>query len=519
MESLAGVGQGLVAQVLEQPLAALAVTLVVICITTRLVTGGNNSSQTDPTIQGAMIPPAVPYWIPYLGHIPQMAFNADAFFARLKPLYPHGAFSLNFLGGTHSIIFKPGLINSLFAQPKHAVDGDVASKHLVQAVFGYPRSRADSELYDRFLDDMRQQYDHLNTEKSLGQMVRRTADRLRHNVADFVSFNGGEIDQVPWERLAGAALVEEPGGEAVVEADMFELVRNFVAFTAAPAIMGSDFVDNFPQFWQALWRFDKGFMALAMDLPAVLPINKAIGARRARGFLLSWLDEFENAMETTRQGGNPGPKWADLDNVSPLVQHRVDIYRKYNLNVKQRSALDLALIWALSANSNPIIFWVLWRVYSHPDLLARIRDEIADYVVLEKPAVGFGAAFNSATRIESIDPAALLNKCPLLKASYIETLRLDFDGWSFKAVHEDTVVSDKQGNKFFLRAGTYAHAASQLWHMDPAAYEDPEVWRAERHIRWRATDSKGGKEAVAEMGDLKPYGKWRSGLGLAHNIS
>ncbi|KAF3769506.1 cytochrome P450 [Cryphonectria parasitica EP155] len=495
-------------QVQDQPVTALVITFIVICITTRLVTSRSDNSQAKSYIHDAQIPPAVPYWIPYLGHIPQMAFGFNSFLAGLRKLYPGGAFALNFFGGTHNVPYKPSLYKKLFSRPEHVVDGGRASKHLMQSVFGYPRSKADLALYDKILKDLEQQYTHLLSGQSLKQMVKTMTDRLRHNVAEFVTFNMSEIDQVHWERVADAGLVEDATGKEVVEADLFELVRNFVAFTANPCLVGTDFVENFPEFWLALWRLDKGFLSLALDFPAVLPLNKAIGARRARGFLLRSLDEFQASMDTVRNGEIPAPQWADLGNVSPLMQHRVDdVFRKYNLSTKQRSALDLALIWAINANANPVVFWVLWRVYSQPDgLLARIRKEIAPFVVLEKPAIGFGAAFESATRIESIDIEGILNKCPLLKASYIETLRLDFDGWNFKYIREDTVVGDKEGEKFFLRAGTYAHLATQLWNTDPSVYDDPEVWRAERHIRPNATGGTAGQESVIDIGDLRPYG-------------
>ncbi|PSR82994.1 cytochrome P450 [Coniella lustricola] len=511
MHDLSSLAHGFVAQVQQQPIAALIATLLVVCLTTRFVTGRPDQPQTSAYILDARTAPSVPYWIPYLGHLPRLALDPDGLLAKLKKLYPAGAFSLDLLGSTHTVVFTPSLTASLLDQPDNVVDVSHATSHLLQTVFGFSRSIADLALYDTLLKDLREQYNLFSSKQPLSEMVNSMTDRLRHNVAEFVTFNGSEIDQAHWERLASATLVEDPKtGEAVVEADMFELVRNFVALTANAALLGTDFVENYAEFWQALWRLDKGVASLAMDLPALLPINRAIGARRARGFLLRYLDEFETAMETARNGENPGPQWADVKNVSPLVQRRVDqVYRKHNVSIKQRSALDLALVWGLNANTNPLIFWLLWRLYSQStDLLARVRTEIAPFVVLEKPAVGFGAAFGTATRIEKIDSEGLLNNCPLLKASYLETLRLDQDAWSFHSVREDTVVGDREGNKVFLRAGTFAHAAPHLWHRDAQAYDEPDVWRPERHLKPKATNEKQEHEQVANLdNNLKPYGR------------
>lgn len=510
MDDILSLAHGFVAQVQQQPLAALIVTVVVVCLSTRLITGRPDQPQTNSYILDARTPPVVPYWIPYLGHLPQLALNPDGFLAKLKKLYPAGAFSLDILGATHTVVYKPSLTGSLLDQPAHVADTTNITKRLLQTIFGFSGSKTELALYDKLSKDLREQYNLFSAKSSLSQMVTSMTDRLRHNVAEFVTFNEGEIDQAHWERVASATLVEDPKtGEAVVEADMFELVRNFAAFTANASLLGTDFVENYAEFWQALWRFEKGVTSLAMDLPAFLPINRAIGARRARGFLLRFMDEFETALETARNGENPGPQWADVNNVSPLLQHRVDdIFRKHNLPIKQRSALDLALVWAMNVHVNPLIFWLLWRIYSQPsDLLARIRSEIAPFIVLEKPAIGFGAAFGTATRIEKIDPEGLLDNCPHLKAAYLETLRLDQDAWSFHSVREDTVIGDKEGSKVFLRAGTFAHAAPHLWHTDPQAYEEPDVWRPERHLKPKATNGKEEKVQVVDVDDnLRPYG-------------
>lgn len=514
MAGIASLVQVLVARVQEQPYVATIITLIVVCLTTRLMSSQDGGAQSGSQLLDAKTPPAVPYWIPYLGHLPQFALNSDRLMVSLRKLYPKGAFSLTFLGASHTIVYRPGLTAALVNQPAHLIDHGPVAKHLMKTTFGYPRSKASLALYDKAFNDLKAQYAHLLSEQSLGLMVDRTIDRLRHNIADFVTFNSGDIDQTHWERLAEAGLVEEAGdADPVVEADLFELVRNFVAFTTNTSLFGTDFVENYPEFWQALWRFDNGFMSLAADLPFFVPINSAIGARRARGVLFRCLDEFEKALDTHLNGENPGPQWADLDNVSPVVQARVDVYRKYGFTTAQRSPFELSLVWATNANANPFIFWMLLRICSDASLLAQVRDEIAPFVVLEEPAVGFGGAVGIATpsRIQSVDLDGLLNKCPRLKACYIESLRLDFSAWSFKSIREDTVLADRDGTpdaqKVLMRAGTYAHGAFELHHTDPLVWEDPLTWRHERHLKW-TTNEKGEKQATADLGNIRPYGEF-----------
>ncbi|KUI64608.1 25-hydroxycholesterol 7-alpha-hydroxylase [Cytospora mali] len=509
MSSLWATGQNLLSRIPPQSLPILLVTFIIICITTRFLSRDNVDPGEHTSTKGAKSAPTVPYWIPYLGHIPQMVINADAFLSGLRKLFPRGAFSLNFLGGTHTVIFKPGLVSPLINLPAHIADGHESSKHLMKSNFGYPRSKADMETYDKMQEDLLLQYRKLTSEPSLSQMVDRTVQRLRHNIAEFVTFNDSQVDQTVWERTADAVTTENAKGEVVVAADLYDLVRNFIGLTANVSLFGTDFVENFPDFWENLWMFDEGFVVLAMDLPALLPIGKAIRARRARYEAMRCLREFEIALDKVRDGEDPGPEWSDLDNVSPLIQGRVDeVYRKHNMTIKQRSACEFGLAWAMNANSNPFVFWLLWRIYSDAVLLSRIREEIEPYIVLEKPALGFGAAFNCALRIDTIDTDGLLNKCPLLKAAYIETLRVDVGSWSLKAIREDIIISDKENSaeKLLLRGGTYAHGAHELHHMNPDAFEDPTDWRIDRHIKWTAANEKGEKEPVVDMGSIRPYG-------------
>ncbi|CAN8097116.1 unnamed protein product [Discula destructiva] len=508
MAGLVASSHNLGAWIQDQPLAALIVTLLVVCLTTRLVTSTGTGAKRPLQTSNAKVASAVPYWFPYIGHLPQLFMGKGVFLTSLRDHYPGGAFSLNILGRTCTVLFNPGLIKSLLTQSQDSVDDGPTSKRLLQTVFGYPRSQADLALYDEFRQDAEDQYKHLTLEGcSLSLLVERTATRLRHNIADFITFNSGEIDQAPWERMAEADLVQNADQKDVVEADLFELVRNFVAMTANAALLGSDFVEYFPDFWQALWRLDKGFLSLAVETPMLLPVNSAIGARRARGFLLAWMDEYEKALDAHQKGGNPGPQWSDLENISPLIQGRLEnVWLKHDVGIKQRSAMDLSMIWAMNATVNPLIFWVIFRIYSDPWLLIKVREEMEPYVVLEKPAVGFGGAFESATRIEKMDLEGLLDHCPYLKASYIESLRLDVEFWDLKAIKQDTVVTDKEsGSAFSLRTGSYALGASALNYTDSAVFEDPLFWKPERHITWTGTCEMEGKKAVVDTGKLDPY--------------
>jgi cytochrome P450 len=72
-------------------------------------------------------------------------------------------------------------------------------------------------------------------------------------------------------------------------------------------------------------------------------------------------------------------------------------------------------------------------------------------------------------------------------------------------MQEDLVLPasrDKDAEKFFLKRGTYAHIAHSIHHTDPAYFDDPHVWRADRHIKREQGDG----EVSVNMGTIRPYG-------------
>lgn len=207
-------------------------------------------------------------------------------------------------------------------------------------------------------------------------------------------------------------------------------------------------------------------------------------------------------MDKWAAGENPGPEWGDLDDVGPVVKGRIEIYRKYGFSMQARAALENALLWAANANSNPTVFWMLERIYPDKALLAMLREEIEPYVRAVQPKQEF--PIPDAPLLENLDVDGLCANCPLLKSCYIECLRLDAAPWSLKVAKQDFVLTprEKDAQGYMLRKGEYVHVAHDLHNTDPNAFENPDVFKADRHIKY---DENG--KGSADMGSMRPYGK------------
>ncbi|KAG9739159.1 cytochrome P450, partial [Aureobasidium melanogenum] len=334
-------------------------------------------------------------------------------------------------------------------------------------------------------------------------MIQNTIDVTKRNIANLVTFSESRVDQVGWERTSNAETITRPNGEQVVEASMMHLVRDFVAANANPSLIGSDFVDNNPEFFLDLWDMDKGFKWLATGLSAWLPIPQIWKAKIARSRSLNAVLAFEKAMEKAANEEDPGQEWQYLENVGPVLTERLKLYRHLGFTMHERAALDLCLLWAMNANANMLVFWMLNHIYADKKILSSLREEIAPFVHAVQPTQLFNVP--EPPRIDTFDHEALASKCPLLKSCYVESLRLDAATWSFRVMQEDLVLPasrDKDAEKFFLKRGTYAHIAHSIHHTDPAYFDDPHVWRADRHIKREQGDG----EVSVNMGTIRPYG-------------
>ncbi|KAJ3473038.1 hypothetical protein NLG97_g10554 [Lecanicillium saksenae] len=240
-------------------------------------------------------------------------------------------------------------------------------------------------------------------------------------------------------------------------------------------------------------------------LPSWLPVPSVARARAAGRKFRQCTYEYHEAMDKYLDGRDPGAKWQDMDSVSTMMKERAEIFRRLNLSIQGRAAADLGVAWAMNANANSLVPWMIWEISRDAVLLEQIQEEIAPYVRVAQPNNEFGSAVWLAPELEHIDVDGLLTKCPLLKGAYIETLRLYTGSWAMKQTVKDMVIGERgKEQSFFVKEGTYVHSPQDLHQMDPEYYPDPKEFLPQRHIR--ETEDKNGKLVrTAEMGTLKPY--------------
>ncbi|KAH7143674.1 cytochrome P450 [Dactylonectria macrodidyma] len=492
-----GLDEGLIGSLQQPTSLAIICTIFVVVLTTRFITGGSSTLKN-----GSKTPPLAPYWIPVLGHLPRLFFNPIYPLMRLRNRYPEGAFSIRVLSNIHTFVFRPALSDALLKQPSSIADDQHIVRRLMVSNFGL--STKDLHAYDKASKEVQENTKEFLANSHLSDITEEALRGLNEQAADLVSFNSFPIDQMEWERLSGAEKVDDANNEIIMEADYMELVKNFIARTSNASIFGTDFIENFPEVWHNLWAFDDWFITLARAIPIWVPWVGGQRARSPQRQLLAFMREYHEAWEKSLNGENPGPKWQDLHNASQLVKSRIEVFRKHELSLDIRAAYDVSLLWSVNASSAPLIAWSLLELNQDSVLLAQVREEISPYVNIVQPSHQFGTSVWVAPRIETIDLDALLTKCPLLKATYLETVRLYGGGWSSKWLKEDVVLEEDGKAACVLKKGSYAHVLHDLHHSDPKYFPNPLVWQARRHLQ-DSENADSSQPKIANSTTVRPY--------------
>ena len=161
-------------------------------------------------------------------------------------------------------------------------------------------------------------------------------------------------------------------------------------------------------------------------------------------------------------------------------------------------------------NANPVVFWLLWHVYSDPELLAEVRHEIDRHVKVISPKSELPIA--EPDRLD-INMEGLHRSCPLLKASYFETMRLDVQATTYRSVTADFTITESpedaamvgmsKPRTYKVPKGQYVCVPHSVHQRDGRYFKDPAAFNPKRFY---VIDKEKPDEITVEMGSMHPFG-------------
>lgn len=218
---------------------------------------------------------------------------------------------------------------------------------------------------------------------------------------------------------------------------------------------------------------------------------------------------------------DPGSGWNDLSDVSNVMQDRAREWRTLRAEPDIYGVSDTAILWAMNVNANQIIFWLLLHIYQRPELREAILQEIAPFASLT--AVASDLPVSEPPKL-SLNLDGLLHACPLLKASYYETLRLEAPGTSYKSVVESFQVTESvedaalagksQPQTYRFEKGELiciphgVHCVDELYWEDARRFEPRRFFVADSATDEKMEGEKGKRErkTKVDMGSMKVFG-------------
>lgn len=501
---------------IHNPIQSVIITLFVVAVITRVITGLQYRSvvlkQQRGGTSGPRAVPILPYWIPWIGHALNFAAGGSDFLsAASRSLGSNGSiYALWMANSKHNVVTVPSMAKQILVDRTSPITMEDFIYYIMKTFWG-DRGAIKAIEPGALWGKIHAVLTGMLRESFVSVAIKATVDMVQVRTWNLVSGAASPVDQAIWERQANVEIISKgqqgDGKPLVVEANMFPLFRYFVGDIASRVLFGKDFMDNNPNVMPDLWEMDSEFNLFMAGAPSWFPGMS--GPVRARERLVKAIEEHHEALFKYLDGEDPGPRWGDMSDVSSVIVDRAKEFRAAGSSPRGWATGNGAILWAMNINANQIIFWLCWYVFSDPALLQEIRAEVAPYVRFhEAPEDGLPI---KAQPTLDIDMAALWNKCPLLKGAFFETMRLEAASMSYKRVEEDFVVHEderdarmlgkKEPQSWLLKKGELICIPHGVHQSDEKYFRDPERFDARRFWAKESLGSSTEKEKEKDKGE------------------
>ena len=116
---------------------------------------------------------------------------------------------------------------------------------------------------------------------------------------------------------------------------------------------------------------------------------------------------------------------------SQMVYTRWKTQHDAGATLEDIARLEIVMGLGILSNTVPTCFWVIFDIFSRPDLLKELREQI------QQTSLSI-----DCDGVHTVDMAAIRDNCPLLLASVQETLRIRSNSAQLRVVHMETVLEE-----------------------------------------------------------------------------
>lgn len=144
---------------------------------------------------------------------------------------------------------------------------------------------------------------------------------------------------------------------------------------------------------------------------------------------------------------------------SVFAQSRYASAAKHGVPLEDIARFEVVNLIGTLASTIRTVTWMLYHIYSEPEVLNDCRKEIPKVITVLQIAGG-----NKVLR--SLDITALKSNCPILGSTFQEVLRLHAIGTSVRQVMQDTLLENRyllKKDNMILMPGVVVHSDPHLW--------------------------------------------------------
>ncbi|KAH7322516.1 cytochrome P450 [Stachybotrys elegans] len=366
------------------------------------------SSPEDPPEVPAQLP------IPYLGHTIGLLRNHIGYYPILSKRHRKPVFAVSHLAGKIYVVDKPEVALAILRNTKEVSFAELAASVVLRI------SLSSNEARKTVLKDVsgpgRKGSDNY------------TPDIFKNVHATLAPSTGLEsMVSIACLYIAREAPLLGPlDGQPFKELDLWTTVRHFIVQATAEAVYGpmNPFRDQETE--DGYWHFEESFTHLLTNvLPSITARKGHYGRERVR-------KAFEKYFA---QGGHLKG--------STLIKSRHDVAVRHGLSLIDMARLETTMAIGVLSNTPPSAFWMIFYIFSNPQLLHDLRKEMDPLV--------------STTTSGDKDPHRVIDVSRVRKSSLVssiwnETLRHAGCGTSARIVETDCRVEVGE-ERYLFRKG------------------------------------------------------------------
>ena len=172
-----------------------------------------------------------------------------------------------------------------------------------------------------------------------------------------------------------------------------------------------------------------------------------------------------------------------------MIGARYSTNTQYAVTSWNQGRLEVGVLLGILANTIPSVFYMIVHIFSDPDLLQDIREEI------EATSVSYVTG-ETARYLRIL---TMREKCVLLYSTFQELLRVHALGSSVRFVREDILLQDR----YLLKKGMVVQMPMAVMHFDLSAWgADVKEFQARRFLKLRNDTKEYKTNATA----YRPFG-------------